>query len=429
MEECIEVLESSESALPTDKKLCHQVRLQHIDEEIGYHFSMDDPSATITISDSRVQRDLRKFEERLREWRNNVPRDEWDRKRLRAEFHELVLLTLVTESLEYNEFLTSLYMHEIALHTNHNVDDFRAPFSEESIRANSSQSSVSSAAHSSALTQCLRAVQNMFDLFLAFDMDVKRALPVFYFVRVAYAVLVLVKLHFAINSPFSEIASVINPAEVRIEERIESILQSFVEIDKLQAFRPPNKPIEIFSKLKDWFSKNANRKPAAADPPRGRDASPRGHKTRQEASRPIQQHDSASHSGPRGQEAQTARYNDTTPLHFLSDVATTTNQNPYGVGPAQGPGPFNPTMAPQSQVVNNWQSGMGAMPASSGATGPMPADMNDFNWGGFDQALDTFGMTDPELAGLLANDSTFGLGGYLEGVGGGGMFSGGGGGW
>ena len=80
MEECIEVLESSDLALQTDQKLCHQVRLQHINEEVGYQFSMDDPSAAITISDSRVQRDLRRFEERLREWRNNVPRNEWDRK-------------------------------------------------------------------------------------------------------------------------------------------------------------------------------------------------------------------------------------------------------------------------------------------------------------------------------------------------------------
>ena len=320
-------------------------------------------------------------------------------------------------------------MHEIALHTNHNVDDFRAPFSEESIRANSSQSSVSSAAHSSALTQCLRAVQNMFDLFLAFDMDVKRALPVFYFVRVAYAVLVLVKLHFAINSPFSEIGNVIDPAEVRVDERIDCILQSFIEIDKLQAFRPPNKPIEIFSKLKDWFSKNAKRKQAAADASQSKNASPHRDKTRQEVSRSAQQHDSRNNSAPGGQQAQTARYNDTTPLHFLSDVATTSNQSPYGVGPGQGPGPFNAAMAPQSQVADNWQNGMGPMPASSGAMGPMAVDMSGFSWGGFDQALDTFGMTDPELAGLLANDSTFGLGGYLEGVDGGGMFSGPGGGW
>lgn len=74
MDECIEVLESSPTALPSDSLLCQHVRLQHINEEIGQQFSMDDPSAAITISDSRVQFQLKAFEHQLGEWSKAVPK-------------------------------------------------------------------------------------------------------------------------------------------------------------------------------------------------------------------------------------------------------------------------------------------------------------------------------------------------------------------
>ena len=77
MDECIEILESSSGALPTDKLLCRHVKLQHLNEEIGREFSMDDPSATINISDAHVQNALKAFENQLRGWRTDVHGSEY----------------------------------------------------------------------------------------------------------------------------------------------------------------------------------------------------------------------------------------------------------------------------------------------------------------------------------------------------------------
>ncbi len=79
MDECIDMLESSTTALPSDKLLCQHVKLQHINEEIGLQFSMDDPSATITISDTRVQYALKAFEHQLQEWSAAMPKSIWNR--------------------------------------------------------------------------------------------------------------------------------------------------------------------------------------------------------------------------------------------------------------------------------------------------------------------------------------------------------------
>jgi len=152
-------------------------------------------------------------------------------------------------------------MHEVVLHINHNVDDFRAPFTEESLKAASGQSDVLSPAHSAALSECLTAVHGIFNGFFAFDLDTVRALPIFYFVRVAYAVVVLIKLHFAITAPKSEIGKIINKDDLTVEAHLGKLLDIFHTIAKEDAFRPASKFLIILEKLREWFEKNKDARP------------------------------------------------------------------------------------------------------------------------------------------------------------------------
>lgn len=73
MGDCVDVLESSPEAAPTDKILCQWVRSQHIAEEVGTRFSMDDPGATVSISDQNIQYALKSFELDLEKWSKNIP--------------------------------------------------------------------------------------------------------------------------------------------------------------------------------------------------------------------------------------------------------------------------------------------------------------------------------------------------------------------
>lgn len=73
MGECVDVLETSPDAAPTDKILCQWVRSQHIAEEIGTRFSMDDPGAVVSITDTNIQYALKGFELDLEKWSKNIP--------------------------------------------------------------------------------------------------------------------------------------------------------------------------------------------------------------------------------------------------------------------------------------------------------------------------------------------------------------------
>ena len=73
MSESLNVLETSPDAVSSDKHLCAWIRSQHIAEEVGYQFSMDDPFAKVSIADDKTNYALKKFENDLALWRQEVP--------------------------------------------------------------------------------------------------------------------------------------------------------------------------------------------------------------------------------------------------------------------------------------------------------------------------------------------------------------------
>lgn len=75
MTECVEVLESSPDAAPSDKYLCHLVWTHRMAEEVGQQFSMDDPTTVINIADPRTQYALRGFERELERYKSTIPRN------------------------------------------------------------------------------------------------------------------------------------------------------------------------------------------------------------------------------------------------------------------------------------------------------------------------------------------------------------------
>jgi hypothetical protein len=79
-DECLELLDTAPDALPSDKWLCHLVRIQHIAEDVGFQFSMDDPASVISLSDTKTQYHLKGFETKLEEWRQHAPTDVSQRK-------------------------------------------------------------------------------------------------------------------------------------------------------------------------------------------------------------------------------------------------------------------------------------------------------------------------------------------------------------
>ena len=80
MDNCLEFFDTSPDATPSDKLLCEWVRNQHIAEEVGAQFAMDDPTAVVSIADSKVQFALKGFERDLEKWKSHLPDEARSRK-------------------------------------------------------------------------------------------------------------------------------------------------------------------------------------------------------------------------------------------------------------------------------------------------------------------------------------------------------------
>ena len=65
MNDCLNVLDTSPEAAPTDKKLIAWIRIQRLVEECAIAFSLDDPGNTASLCDNSVQQMLKGFKRQL----------------------------------------------------------------------------------------------------------------------------------------------------------------------------------------------------------------------------------------------------------------------------------------------------------------------------------------------------------------------------
>ncbi|KAI9717933.1 MAG: hypothetical protein M1812_004460 [Candelaria pacifica] len=243
MNECISTLETSPEAYASDRVLCQWVRAQHIAEEIGLQFSMDDSFASCSISDLKVQYALKGFERQMEDWKLQVPPD------------------VQRPTLKLCEHVLNLYMHEVVMHVDHNVDDFRAPFTEETLKGAGQQAhDLLTPASVNALSCCLASIHGVFDTFLLFDLETTRTIPVFHFVRVAYAAVVLIKMYFVAATPGSELGKIFSLQDIKVEPYLGSLLDAFRATADNDHSRPASKFLMVLVMLKTWFQRQKDGK-------------------------------------------------------------------------------------------------------------------------------------------------------------------------
>lgn len=240
MAKCVDLLETSPDAAPLDRLLAQHIKIQHICEEINTSFALDDPDATsISILDPKVAYTLNVLESQLREWEAKIPDD------------------LRRPELALSAHTTTLYLHEIALHVNHNTDDFCIPFTEERLKSGSENGFAATLTQNqmASIEACLKASHNAIETFCSFDANTHVYLPpLLYFVRVMYALIVLTKIHVAVIAPGSELGKIIKQSDVRAEEYLNRLWDVFQEIATQHRMGPHHKAQHILGILRDWVS-------------------------------------------------------------------------------------------------------------------------------------------------------------------------------
>ncbi|OHW93090.1 fungal specific transcription factor [Colletotrichum incanum] len=378
MAESMEVLQTSADAAPTDKYFCHLVWTHRLAEEVGIQFSMDDPAIVPNITDSRTQYSLRMLERDLEKYIASVPEEEMQ-PTLRMSFHVL-----------------SLYMHEIALHTQ--MDDIRPPFDTATLKDGMLASLTLTTSHINALSACLSAIDGIFDAFLAMEVSSIRCLPVFNFVRVAYAVVVLIKMYFSATAPGSELGKVIDKDNMKVECYLDALLEKFRAAASDDRSRPAAKFLVVLVMLRSWFLKQSKGLAVGA-PPEGVHSSFKGAAAPAATAVSQPEQAPASAQAPRPTELTPAEEQQrtyqpgpptmqeypaaNTPLHLLSEIATNdrsgrvTNSILWNPPPSSGRQSF---LYDPSAVTPTPLDGPGSGPDTA-SSGPMDHSTSSTNTG------------------------------------------------
>lgn len=115
-------------------------------------------------------------------------------------------------------------------------------------------------AHISALTVCLTSIHGLFDTFLSFATDTIRNLPVFHFVRVAHASVMLIKMYFAVTTPNAELGKVISKEDLKVEHYLDKLPDAFKAAAENEMSRAAQKFLVVLVMLRSWFQKQNGRK-------------------------------------------------------------------------------------------------------------------------------------------------------------------------
>ena len=236
-DECVEILTSSPDSLLSDRYLCHLVRGQHIAEDIGLEFSMDDPASQVSLTDSKTQFHLKAFERQLAEWYDSASKE-----------------VLKKPIVQHTKGIINLYMHEIAMHHNHNIDDFRPPYVATPIDGPPDPDNITPA-HVEALTTCINSAHSAFEAFLNMDITALRALPTLFYVRNSYAAVALIKMYSAISIKGSKYSTFFKTRDLKVEYYLDRMIEALARSFDEGLSRVAQKFTLIFNMLKSWHMK------------------------------------------------------------------------------------------------------------------------------------------------------------------------------
>ncbi|OAP63758.1 hypothetical protein AYL99_02985 [Fonsecaea erecta] len=230
VEECLEILKTSPYAAPTDKWLCDMAHLARIAEEVAAAFNMDDPGADLNFTEPRVQYQLKCFQRQLQQWEKNV--DPSVDKRL----------------VQHQAACLNLYIHEIAVHYDHNVDDFRPGVAPLELRR---VPDFMTSAHVGAFSTLLESSHRVLDTYLSLEVECARNLNNLYIVWNAYAVVVLIKLHWIFSSSDSKLGADIVP-DLKTGYYLDAVLSRLGEVSAGGTSPCAEAFGFVFMKLKIW---------------------------------------------------------------------------------------------------------------------------------------------------------------------------------
>ena len=149
--------------------------------------------------------------------------------------------------------MNNVYLHEIALHPDHDAEDFRPPYS---ITSKPTNHTTITPAYINAILTCVSASESLLEFFTTIDFETTRALPTMAFARVIYTVVILMKLAISSRLPSSELSKIIDPQDIKVDHYLASSISHLgaaTQLGNNQKHILSSQFLHILAQLKSWY--------------------------------------------------------------------------------------------------------------------------------------------------------------------------------
>ena len=128
------------------------------------------------------------------------------------------------------------------------------------------QTSTLTQVHVSALKTSLASIYGIFDAFLSLSTRQVQTLPIFYFIRITYTSLLLIKVFFAAASLRPDLGNVCECEDDRVDRYLQRIIGSLRAAALNDKSRPASNFLMVLFMLRTWFERQREGKTASSEP-------------------------------------------------------------------------------------------------------------------------------------------------------------------
>jgi hypothetical protein len=152
-----------------------------------------------------------------------------------------------------------MYLHEIAFHYGNNMEDFRPPFR---LRGPSKTSYILpdlQTARLDCVITSMASAHSLIDVLLELSPQTLSVIPTLMYIRVSYALFILLRIFFFSSAPGGGLGCVLDPASVKIAHYLNRLVSHMQAAAIGGNCRLTTRFCGIFTRSRDWFRKHALR--------------------------------------------------------------------------------------------------------------------------------------------------------------------------
>ena len=252
MQTCVSHLRNSTDAVSSNQRLLAWFKAQHLSEEVTDNFRRND-SGTPSFNDPATRTKLRAFAQGFEDCVQGLDRNILDGTS-QTLLKKLQWLTSMIDSLlihlNYNKTKTL----EVVLYLDHEVEDFRPPYLVRSMHSPSSQSPPLSPVYVRTIFDLIAAARGTMDVFLNMSPSTVRAAPIIHYIRVIYAMTILLELYMCSKRTGNELDKIIDAEVLWIEHYMSNLQKRLEEAAGREHCRTPEKFKFVLRRMATWYS-------------------------------------------------------------------------------------------------------------------------------------------------------------------------------